>query len=280
VRKDCLDCHQAFADKYFKLKSVHPAVKEKECEKCHLRHGIVPRLILKKQGNQMCYTCHEKEKIGLGKSVVHTALKREQCISCHNPHASQASHLLGAEGSEFCYQCHKQANYERQVVHKVLIEKPCGTCHLAHSSDEAYLLKTNDITLCLSCHESNEAAFKKAHAGYPVETASCNSCHNPHSSSQPKLLKTSVHPKVVKVACENCHNSPTSQNPLETTEKGSKLCYQCHKPSDLKAGGDMEHVPFQQGKCNSCHNPHDNTFTNFLVESNASSALCLRCHIQ
>lgn len=31
-------------------------------------------------------------------------------------------------------------------------------------------------------------------------------------------------------------------------------------------------------ECNSCHDPHDNTYGNFLVESNANSALCGRCH--
>lgn len=31
-------------------------------------------------------------------------------------------------------------------------------------------------------------------------------------------------------------------------------------------------------ECNSCHDPHDNTFGSFLVESNANSALCGRCH--
>jgi predicted CXXCH cytochrome family protein len=31
-------------------------------------------------------------------------------------------------------------------------------------------------------------------------------------------------------------------------------------------------------ECSSCHDPHDNTYSNFLVESNASSNLCLRCH--
>lgn len=31
-------------------------------------------------------------------------------------------------------------------------------------------------------------------------------------------------------------------------------------------------------ECNSCHNPHDDTYSNFLVESNANSALCGRCH--
>ena len=33
-------------------------------------------------------------------------------------------------------------------------------------------------------------------------------------------------------------------------------------------------------ECTSCHNPHNNTYSNFLVESNESSVLCLRCHIQ
>lgn len=31
-------------------------------------------------------------------------------------------------------------------------------------------------------------------------------------------------------------------------------------------------------ECTSCHNPHDDTYSNFLVESNDNSNLCLRCH--
>lgn len=31
-------------------------------------------------------------------------------------------------------------------------------------------------------------------------------------------------------------------------------------------------------ECNSCHDPHDDTYTNFLVESNADSQLCRHCH--
>jgi len=33
-------------------------------------------------------------------------------------------------------------------------------------------------------------------------------------------------------------------------------------------------------ECVSCHNPHDNTYSNFLVESNEGSILCTRCHIK
>ena len=60
ARQDCLDCHKEFGDKYLKMKSVHAVVKEKKCEECHLRHGIVPKLILKNRGNEICYTCNEK----------------------------------------------------------------------------------------------------------------------------------------------------------------------------------------------------------------------------
>jgi predicted CXXCH cytochrome family protein len=33
-------------------------------------------------------------------------------------------------------------------------------------------------------------------------------------------------------------------------------------------------------ECGSCHNPHNNFYTNFLRISNASSAMCLTCHIK
>ena len=119
VQKECLDCHKKFADKYLGMKNVHKVVKERKCEDCHLRHGLVPKLILKKEGNEICYPCHSKDKIGMNKPNVHTALKRGKCISCHNPHASQSSHLLKAEGNEACYQCHKKEEYEKKFVHKV-----------------------------------------------------------------------------------------------------------------------------------------------------------------
>src|SRR5262245_11421370 len=62
-KKECLDCHSAFASKYLTLKNQHPGVKTGQCETCHLRHGLVPKLLLKKDGNQLCYDCHGKGTI-------------------------------------------------------------------------------------------------------------------------------------------------------------------------------------------------------------------------
>ena len=72
---DCLGCHKAFADKYMGMKNVHAVVKANTCDQCHLRHGLVAKRVMKKDGNDLCYSCHPKDKIGLSEAHVHTAVK-------------------------------------------------------------------------------------------------------------------------------------------------------------------------------------------------------------
>jgi len=135
ARKECLDCHKKFADKYMSLKSIHGIVKQGKCEECHMRHGIVPKLMLKGAGNDLCFKCHDKAKIGLTQPHVHTALKSGKCTTCHNPHASKGDKLMQAEGNEVCYLCHKKERYEgKAVVHKVLSQGGCRACHASHSA--------------------------------------------------------------------------------------------------------------------------------------------------
>jgi predicted CXXCH cytochrome family protein len=57
--KDCLECHQKFAEKTAGLKFQHSSVKQRKCEDCHLRHGVVGRLVLKQPGSALCLTCHK-----------------------------------------------------------------------------------------------------------------------------------------------------------------------------------------------------------------------------
>lgn len=50
----------------------------------------------------------------------------------------------------------------------------------------------------------------------------------------------------------------------------------------LPAGGDRVKVygATNRVECTSCHDPHDNQFTKFLVKSNANAALCTTCHLK
>lgn len=97
--KPCLACHTQFAEQIRPLKVVHPGIADAQCETCHIRHGIVGKLLLKKDGNALCLGCHTKESIGLDKPLIHSALeKTEKCTACHDPHASKDAALLKAEG--------------------------------------------------------------------------------------------------------------------------------------------------------------------------------------
>lgn len=50
----------------------------------------------------------------------------------------------------------------------------------------------------------------------------------------------------------------------------------------LPAAGDKVKVygATNRVECTSCHDPHDNQFTKFLVKSNAAAALCTTCHVK
>ena len=74
--KACVECHEAFAEVVLQQKVLHPGVKDNTCETCHIRHGLVGKLILQKDGNALCLGCHSKESIGLDQPKVHSALTR------------------------------------------------------------------------------------------------------------------------------------------------------------------------------------------------------------
>ena len=93
-QKECLDCHTKLADKYAAYKVTHKAVRERKCEECHLRHGLVPKLLLKESGNRFCYKCHDKKSIGMDKPNVHSVLRQGKCTTCHDAHGSNAPHML------------------------------------------------------------------------------------------------------------------------------------------------------------------------------------------
>ena len=151
-KRECLDCHEEFVDEYLSMSYVHPGIEDRKCEGCHLRHGIVGKLILKEEGNQLCSECHTLEDLKLDAPGVHTALKEGTCSSCHNPHASNSPHLLNSEGNAVCFECHEEQNFSRAVVHEVLNQEGCAECHLAHASPERHLLTRAPTALCVSCH--------------------------------------------------------------------------------------------------------------------------------
>ncbi len=264
--KGCADCHQKAVEKFKEAKFAHAAVKDQKCEACHLRHGTVGKLLLKQQGNALCYSCHKRDAIGMDKPVVHKVLRSGSCTQCHDPHGSQAPHLLKAEGAEACFGCHAREPFQRKTVHAVL-KSGCASCHAAHASSVPNLLVADQAKLCAQCHASN-GAFQKAHGGYPVTT--CTGCHDPHSSDGPKLLKPTVHNPVASQSCDACHVPAGSPKPFAVQATGFKLCETCHDAKDFS--GKVQHAPVKKGECLSCHDPHASATRSWRARPARSSA--------
>ncbi len=177
-------------------------------------------------------------------------------------------------------------------------QQVCVFCHAVHNADPAYSPLWN--------HETNGAT---SYTMYTSDTMDMAQSASPHEGS---LICLSCHDGTIAVNSlsnvpgpegAGSYGSPGGQG-LDGSGRISSsshafvgtdlrddhpvgILYDTNQDNNFhpKTGNSSNYPDrlLDQGlyvECNSCHNPHDNTYTNFLTESNASSALCLRCHIQ
>ena len=279
--KDCYECHEALKEK-FQKKYIHKPLKEKGCPECHKDHGDENKLMLKEEGNSLCYWCHDSYEMEYKKQSKNVEIKmshfnlpvgrdKSQCIDCHDPHASDKPKLVYsnqhkpfaerkcldchkkpvfwqpvkfvAEGSALCFKCHKIQ--EKSHVHTPVKEGKCLSCHDQHTSKNQFMLKAEyNSKLCYICHESKSKA-EVVHS--PVAEGNCMACHTVHSSDGPNLLKG----------------------------KEDVLCYSCH---DKMTGRGVDHQPVAEGGCSECHDPHSSDNDKLLVETKLGGKLCNNCH--
>ncbi len=110
--------------------STHKPFGDRSCASCH-DTGTSNRL--RREGNELCFTCHAA--VITGKRVVHVPAQAE-CLLCHLPHKAENVRLLQQPLPDICLMCH--AREEMVAVHGEIGE--CLTCHNPHESDEDRLL--------------------------------------------------------------------------------------------------------------------------------------------
>jgi predicted CXXCH cytochrome family protein len=127
--------------------------------------------------------------------------------------------------------------------------------------------------LCADCHDTQPAAVRPLHKGFPVDEADCASCHAPHASDGRGLPHAVSHGPYASGDCAGCHvgSTPKLVSPQRT------LCLDCHPglAEDLKMG--VEHAPLlEDDSCTACHSPHTAPHTALLPRSEAQ--VCGSCH--
>ena len=176
--------------------------------------------------------------------------------------------------------------------------RPCSFCHTTHNADptdpaplwnhensgqtyDMYNSNSMDMSrtpqpnngslVCLSCHDGTIAVNSLANVPGPQGAGSYGSPGGSALDGSGKL--TAASGSFIGTDLQDDHPVGIIYDDTQDAEggfepkTGNPLLY----PDKLLYDGIYV-------ECSSCHDPHDNTNGSFLVETNANSALCGRCH--
>ena len=268
--KSCVDCHAAV----LKRKALHSPAKEKQCDVCHQVPPQGGEATLLDTRENLCYLCHEKEKLTAGN--VHGPVAVGACLACHDPHGGDEPALLAASGATLCFSCHAdtEARFKASKFRHKPIEAGCTGCHTPHSSPAKFLLRKEGSALCANCHSKVLDLASNARAKHPPvkQDRACLTCHDPHAADhQPQLRADGM------TTCLNCHDRKLGS--------GAGLLADMKR---LLAENSNHHGPIRDKDCTGCHQPHGSDHFRLLSEEYPKEfyapfraenfALCFQCH--
>ncbi len=214
AKAECTSCHDPHGSdqKGILNQSVHPPMAKGMCGQCHQAASSDTPLATKRQGNELCRSCHLKvlDKIGAQNRQHSPVLAGKGCLNCHSPHASSGEHLVRGNMVVVCGNCHADtvARHERSpTAHPPVRDGKCTSCHSPHGGNDPLLFKQADtLELCGACHNWQK------HATHPIGpdkrdprnanlTLTCLSCHRAHGTEYAKLIPAPT----VSALCTQCH---------------------------------------------------------------------------
>jgi predicted CXXCH cytochrome family protein len=116
-------------------------------------------------------------------------------------------------------------------------------------------------------------------AGYHVlaqESCITSECHA--NMGKAKYL----HGPIAANECKVCHivgmdDRPPKNHDLSYNKAGKALCFGCHEKLEQSLQGKTNHLPFEEGECIVCHDPHQSD-SKFLLTEETLADVCFNCH--
>ncbi len=183
----------------------------------------------------------------------------EICVFCHTPHhGNTQAPLWNKSVTVYSY-----TTYTSDVL--------LGLGYPAAEDPKSETVHMRKTMICLSCHDGTIALGSLVNLPYGV-TSDIPMLNDVLEMPQPAAGYIGVnlrddHPVAIQY-------DEYSDDELQTIPGAAKVrLYNAGSLRPTKTNGDYV-------ECTSCHDPHDNQYGDFLVESNAGSALCTQCHVK
>lgn len=191
----------------------------------------------------------------------------EKCIFCHTPHSGNTEAPLWNRASYLeTYQ-----TYTSDVLAGL-----GGGSGYWPAEDPATGQPHSKTRICLSCHDGTIALGSVVNMPSNIPDTFTEiqmfGGVDKIQQSAPGYIGLNLrddHPVAIK------HDSGKDAElvPGVSVDLGKVRLYQASGGKAVVVYADQSYV-----ECTSCHNPHNNEFGKFLIETNRNSALCLRCH--
>jgi len=184
-------------------------------------------------------------------------------ISKHNLSISGPGEVKSTTESRICVFCHTPHNAHRDIPY-LWNRSDQTTNYTPYQSSTMYAAigqPTGASKLCLSCHDGTIALGAVLSQATEIPFAGG---FRTLPNTRPSYLGTDL-----------SDDHPISFSYQTSIDQGnSELAVTNALPTEISLddGGQLQ--------CTACHDPHDNTWGNFLVMSNQFSALCTGCHIK
>jgi len=193
----CLNCHEN--KDHIGWKGSEHESGDIACASCHKLHISDDPVLAKKTQSQVCYTCHQKQRIEFSKPSSHPVrFGQLGCSDCHKTHGSITENLLARPTlNQTCYSCHAEKRGPLLWEHAPVSED-CSLCHNPHGSIHPALLTKRAPLLCQQCHSQlGHPSLAFTGAGLPAGSpsalllgSSCVNCHTQvHGSNHPSGVK-------------------------------------------------------------------------------------------
>ncbi|NTU70769.1 MAG: hypothetical protein HGB10_02970 [Coriobacteriia bacterium] len=161
-----------------------------------------------------------------------------------------------------CLQCHteKIPDLSRTSVHSPFLQRDCTVCHTKHGAQVSSTVRQG---------ASRQVTRYRA----IVQWLPLRWWFGAVSAltGGTRVDSTTTEGGVVSKSTRNLEGQPSS-----LVMPPEKICYMCHGDMGILLDDTYTHVPFMQGRCTECHDPHASDYRALLTQ--APNKICFTCH--
>jgi predicted CXXCH cytochrome family protein len=161
-----------------------------------------------------------------------------------------------------CLQCHTEQipNFTKATVHSPFMLRDCTVCHTKHGS-QVMATVTQGANTQLSRYRTL-VQWLPLKWWFDIWGAFGGSAGGSSSTKVGGLVSKSV---------RSVEGSASA-----LVMPGNELCWMCHGDMGVLLADEYTHVPFVQGRCTECHDPHASDYKALLTQ--APNKICFTCH--